>query len=235
MKKDKARYFMDKILQMLKLQQELNDATNGEGWEKGVTKNGKLIDWKRCTYLECAELIESYPWKHWKNIDAQPDYENIKIEAVDIWHFIMSQGLEDYKMQDLGSIEDLASKINRLSNFQAFKEKLTPTSKNSYEQIETVERLMKALFCGESTEKLMEAFIDVAIQSGLNLDSLYKLYVGKNILNQFRQDHGYKEGSYIKIWNGEEDNVTMQRILEENNEITPAILYTKLEEAYPKG
>jgi hypothetical protein len=65
---------MDKILQMLQLQQQLNDATNGEGWEKGVTKNGKLIDWKRCSYLECAELIESYPWKHWKNIDAQPDY-----------------------------------------------------------------------------------------------------------------------------------------------------------------
>ena len=55
---------MDKILQMLLLQQQLNDATNGSGWENGVTKNGKLIDWKRCAYLECAELIESYPWKH---------------------------------------------------------------------------------------------------------------------------------------------------------------------------
>ena len=66
----------------------------------------------------------------------------------------------------------------------------------------------------DSTEKLMEAFIDVAVQSGLNLDALYTLYVGKNILNKFRQDHGYKEGSYIKIWNGEEDNVIMQRLLE---------------------
>ena len=26
---------MDKILQMLQLQQQLNDATNGEDWEKG--------------------------------------------------------------------------------------------------------------------------------------------------------------------------------------------------------
>ncbi|HFS82753.1 MAG TPA: dUTPase, partial [Epsilonproteobacteria bacterium] len=49
---------MNKISQMLTLQQELNDATNGKGWEKGITKNGKLIDWKRCIYLECAELIE---------------------------------------------------------------------------------------------------------------------------------------------------------------------------------
>jgi dimeric dUTPase (all-alpha-NTP-PPase superfamily) len=226
---------MDKILQMLELQQQLNDATNGQSWEGGMTKNGKVIDWKRCTYLECAELIESYPWKHWKNIDARPDYANIQIEAVDIWHFIMSQGLEEYKRGDLGSIETLANNINSLSNFATFSGELKEHFKDYYEQISVVEELMKILFCGGSTEKLMEAFINVAMQSGLNLDTLYTLYVGKNILNQFRQDHGYKEGSYIKIWNGEEDNVTMQKILEENENVTPQELYKALEEAYPKG
>ena len=225
---------MNKVLQMLQLQQQLNNATNGEGWENGTTKNGKLIDWKRCTYLECAELIESYPWKHWKNIDAQPDYANIKIEAVDIWHFIMSQGLEDYKVQKLGNIEDLATQINALENFSTFTADITPTTKDYYEQIAVVESLMKTLFCESSTQALMKAFIDVAVQSGLNLDSLYKLYIGKNILNQFRQDHGYKDGSYIKIWNGEEDNVTMQRLLEENSAITPNALYEGLSKAYPK-
>lgn len=226
---------MDKILQMLHLQQKLNDETNGKEWEKGVTKNGKIIDWKRCSYLECAELIESYPWKHWKNIDAKPDYANIKIEAVDIWHFIMSQALEDYKMQDLGSIETLAANINALPNFQTFHETILPTTKNHYEQIETVEVLMKTLFCEEPTENLLKAFIDVALQSGLNLDALYQLYVGKNILNKFRQNHGYKEGSYIKIWNGEEDNVKMQNILHNTADISPEALYEALEKAYPKG
>ncbi len=226
---------MDKILQMLKLQQQLNDATNGEGWEKGVTKNGKLIDWKRCAYLECAELIESYPWKHWKNIDAQPDYENIKIEAVDIWHFIMSEGLREYKIEDLGTIEDLAVKINTLPNFVHFKTTLKTTTKDYYEQIKVAELLMKNIFCKSSIEKLIETFIDVAIESNLNLDTLYQLYIGKNILNKFRQEHGYKEGTYIKLWNGEEDNVTMQNILKETPEITPEELYNKLEDAYPKG
>jgi len=226
---------MDKILQMLLLQQQLNDATNGLSWERGITENGKLIDWKRATYLECAELIESYPWKHWKNIDAEPDYANIKIEAVDIWHFIMSQGLEDYKMKNLGSINELAENINLLTNFQTFSADIIPTTKNYYEQIEVVEILMKTLFCGESTEELIEAFINVAVQSGLNLDALYTLYVGKNILNKFRQDHGYKEGSYIKIWDREEDNVIMQRLLDENDNLTPEELYQALENAYPKG
>jgi len=220
---------------MLLLQQQLNDATNGEGWEKGVTKNGKLIDWKRCAYLECAELIESYPWKHWKNIDAEPDYANIKIEAVDIWHFIMSQGLEDYKIKKLGSIDTLARTISKLPNFQHFLDDIIPTNKDHYEQIKVVENLMRTIFCDDSTDQLIEAFIDVAIQSGLNLDALYKLYVGKNILNQFRQDHGYKEGTYIKLWNGEEDNVVMQRVLEENDDISPDELYKELEVSYPKG
>lgn len=225
---------MDKILQMLLLQQHLNDATNGKGWENGMTKNGKLIDWKRCAYLECAELIESYPWKHWKNIDALPDYANIKIEAVDIWHFIMSQGLQEYKMDDLGSIEKLSNDIVKLPNFIAFTDDVKETEKDYYAQIQTVETLMKAIFCGYSTTELMRTFIDVAIQSGLNLDTLYKLYVGKNILNQFRQDHGYKEGSYIKLWNGDEDNVVMQRILDTNDGISPDELYASLKKAYPQ-
>ncbi len=224
---------MDKILQMLELQQELNDTTNGPGWENGMTQNGKIIDWRRCTYLECAELIESYPWKHWKNIDAKPDYANIKIEAVDIWHFIMSQALEDYKRENLGSIDTLARNIHDLPNFAAFTSEPKETFKDYYTQIAVVEVLMKRLFCGGSTQKLMEAFIDVAIQSGLNLDTLYKLYIGKNILNTFRQDHGYKDGSYTKIWNGKEDNVVMQEILESDDNISPKALYKALELTYP--
>jgi len=225
---------MNKITQMLILQQQLNDATNGEGWEKGITKNGKLIDWKRCSYLECAELIESYPWKHWKNIDAAPDYDNIKIEAVDIWHFIMSQMLQDYKVNEKGDIQTLTKAIESLPDFTAFAETVTPTQKDNYEQIEVVENLMRVLFCDESSEALMKAFIDVAMQSGLDLDTLYRLYIGKNILNQFRQDHGYKEGTYIKIWNNKEDNIIMQSILEDNPETSPEELYRALEGAYPK-
>ncbi len=224
---------MNRIKQMLTLQQQLNDATNGIGWEKGITKNGKLIDWRRCAYLECAELIESYPWKHWKNIDAQPDYENIKIEAVDIWHFIMSEALAKYKNSQLGDIDQLTEDITALEPFHAFTQPHVPTTKDYYQQIESVEKLLKSIFCSSTTLQLVEDFFDVAMQSGLDLQRLYQLYIGKNILNQFRQDHGYKEGTYIKIWNGKEDNVAMQQILEENPQITPERLYQKLEEAYP--
>ena len=225
---------MKRLIAMLELQQELNDATNGLGWESGSTNSGKIIDWRRCIYLESAELVESYPWKHWKNIDAQPDYDNIKIEAVDIWHFVMSEALRIYKIEDRGAIQKLAEEISKEPNFKLFTINYEIKYNDHYSEIVVVEEFIKSLFCNDSIEILIDKFFIVAIQSGLNLDRLYSLYIGKNILNQFRQNHGYKDGSYIKIWNGSEDNVIMQKILEQNSDIAPQELYSALEESYPQ-
>jgi len=224
---------MKKLTTMLTLQQQLNDNTNGKGWEYGSTKDHKKIDWRRCIYLEAAELIESYPWKHWKNIDASPDYENIKIEAVDIWHFVMSESLRLYKIEDKGGIEVLAKAIAKEDAYTAFKKEQKSKHSDHYQEIETVEDFIRSLFCNESIETLVSKFFDVAKLSGLTLDSLYQLYIGKNILNSFRQHHGYKEGTYIKIWQGREDNVVMQEILEKNPNMTLEALYQSLEAAYP--
>jgi dimeric dUTPase (all-alpha-NTP-PPase superfamily) len=221
---------------MLKLQQELNDATNGLNWEEGITKNGKTIDWRRCIYLEAAELIESYPWKHWKNIDASPDYANIKIEIVDIWHFIMSEALRIYKVDSRGSIEDIAKAVSNMEGFETFTKEEKSEKLDNYKEIALVEDMIRLLFCDkDNIDALVISFLTISSKLNLKLPELYKLYIGKNILNKFRQEHGYKEGTYIKIWNDKEDNVVMQKILNKKNEITPDALYSALEEAYPKG
>ncbi|CAA6807294.1 MAG: Dimeric dUTPase (EC [uncultured Sulfurovum sp.] len=225
---------MHRILQMLELQQELNDKTNGKNWEIGITKNGKKIDWRRCIYLEAAELVESYPWKHWKNIDASPDYENIKIEIVDIWHFVMSEALRLYKMENKGSIPDIATAITTMEGFNAFLDAKKGEQLNPYIQIELVEKMIKTLFCNDDIDALVISFLTMASKLNLKLPELYTLYVGKNILNKFRQNHGYKDGSYIKDWYGKEDNLVMQELLMQRSDITPKELYNALEKAYPK-
>ena len=48
----------------------------------------------------------------------------------------------------------------------------------------------------------------------LSADALYRHYVGKNVLNFFRQDHGYKDGTYVKEWQGREDNEHLSELLE---------------------
>jgi dimeric dUTPase (all-alpha-NTP-PPase superfamily) len=223
---------MSKIKSMLMLQQELNDNTNGQGWEKGITKQGKPIDWKRCILLESAELIESYPWKHWKNIDAPADKENIKIEVVDIWHFVMSEILRINTIKSDKTLEDLVEEINNLSNFLTLQNPANEIADDHFEQIINIESFIKTLFNEEEWKDMTNSYFSIVSQSGLNLDSLYQLYIGKNILNKFRQDNGYKDGSYKKIWDGKEDNVVMQEILFNDSNITPECLYDELKKIY---
>lgn len=224
---------MDKILLMLQLQNSLNDATNGEEWTKGITKNGKVINWKRCIYMECAEMIDSFTWKHWKNIEQEADWENLQIEVVDVWHFIMSLAIENYSQTLRGGIEDLAINISELESFGKLdtKSEIFALQDDVIAKVEEImyDTLAKGAL---NLEKLISDFFDLVLMSGLDLESLYKLYVGKNILNQFRQDNGYKDGTYIKEWAGEEDNVVMKRIWEEKEDLKPDTLYKELAKRY---
>lgn len=224
---------MNLIYQMLELQQKLNDSTNGKDWENGVTKNGKIIDWKRCIYMESAELIDSYPWKHWKNIDASVDIDNARIEVVDIWHFVMSLILEEHKLNMAGDINFIANEIQKCVNYEPLKNKNTQTN-NIQNSILNIESMLTSLFNNRTSLKIADNFFMIAKDVGLDLNSIYTLYIGKNILNIFRQDNGYKSGKYIKIWNNQEDNVVMQNLLSNYKDITPDELYSKLQEIYSK-
>ncbi|QWU79686.1 dUTPase [Campylobacter novaezeelandiae] len=217
---------------MLELQQKLNDETNGIGWENGYTKEGKLISWRRCIYMECAELIDSFAWKHWKNIASSTDWNNVHIELVDIWHFILSLLLEKYKNDK--NYNNIAMEISSISIFQDFsKEKMKPNESDTYNILNDIELLIHE--CSGFNLRLytlLSNYFALAIKCGLNLESLYKTYIGKNILNIFRQEHGYKEGSYKKNWNGKEDNEILNEILE--NKFDYKEIYQSLEEYYKK-
>lgn len=218
---------------MLQLQSQLNDATNGEEWVKGLTKDAKEINWERCIYMECAEMIDSFSWKHWKNIKQEPDWANLQIEVVDVWHFVMSLAIENYNKTLRGGIDELAINIANLESFSKIDIKNDDFASQK-KIIVKVEDIMRKVLSQEELEleALVNDFFELVIFSGLDLETLYRLYVGKNILNQFRQDNGYKEGTYIKVWAGEEDNIIMKRIWEDNADITPDALYHELTKLY---
>jgi dimeric dUTPase (all-alpha-NTP-PPase superfamily) len=221
------------ILLMLQLQNQLNNATNGEEWVRGITKNNKKINWRRCIYMECAEMIDSFAWKHWKNIEQEPDWDNLQIEVVDVWHFIMSLLIEVSYEEMSGNIEDIASEISQSPALE-----LLLKEENYFapqEQVmQKIEDIMRHALSLDPLDKnrLIEDFFMLTAMSALNLDALYRLYIGKNILNQFRQDNGYKDGTYIKVWDGDEDNVVMKRIWQEHQALKPDELYRELAKAY---
>ncbi|MCX2683670.1 dUTP diphosphatase [Campylobacter sp. MIT 21-1685] len=218
---------------MLQLQQKLNDETNGKGWENGYTKEGKLISFRRCIYMECAELIDSFAWKHWKNIALPTNWENVRIEIVDIWHFILSLLLENGK-KDEKDCNFLSMELTSLSTFKDFCKLETKPSENAneiYGILNDIELIIhKCSGFDFDLGELLNIYFTLALKCGLNLYSLYKIYLGKNVLNVFRQNHGYKEGVYKKNWNGKEDNEILNELL--NQELSFEILYEKLEKLY---
>jgi len=225
---EEASSFPHKLEEMFLLQKELNDSTNGKNWELGINKFGKEINWLRCIHMEVSELIESTPWKHWKNINAKPDMNNIHIELVDIWHFLMS-----YILQET-NVPKAVSLVNTHCIYEAVEDvdvklMIKESEKLSYISL-AIETGNMPTFSG--VERFIDQFFRCCKISGLSFNWLQKLYIGKNCLNKFRQDNGYKEGTYIKEWNGKEDNVVMVQILEQLDSVSFTELYNKLEEAY---
>ena len=196
---------------MFLMQQALNDETNGVGWEDGYTKNGKLINWKRCIYMECAELIDSFAWKHWKNISAAPDVNNIVIEIVDIWHFVMSYILEQYYGNK--DIDHIVSDVTAVSGFAEFSSYAYDVREYSiYEIVNDIELIIHETSGFElQIGELLTDFFRVAIK--------------------FRQNNGYKEGSYRKIWGDLEDNEVLIEVLSKGA-VSANEIYEQLQKIY---
>lgn len=219
-----------KLEEMFLLQKKLNDSTNGKNWELGVNKFNKDINWLRCIHMEVAELIDSAPWKHWKNINSDPDMNNVQIELVDIWHFLMSYILKETNVPKAVSLVSSHCRYD-VVDIVDVKKMIKESEKLSYITLAIETDNMSVL---SGIEKLIEQFFICCKVSGLSFTWLQKLYIGKNCLNKFRQDNGYKEGSYIKEWDGIEDNIIMMEIIEEMEDVNFDVLYEALTKHYAK-
>ncbi|MCA4256954.1 dUTP diphosphatase, partial [Acinetobacter baumannii] len=63
-------------------------------------------------------------------------------------------------------------------------------------------------------------------------------YLGKNVLNEFRQKNGYKTGNYKKIWNKHEDNYYLFKIINEldvDKSEFCRLVYEKLDNQYQES
>ncbi len=229
---DESSSFPAKLEEMFLLQKKLNDDTNGANWELGINKFDKEINWLRCIHMEVAELIESTPWKHWKNIKAISDMENIHIELIDIWHFLMSYILQETNVPKAVSLVNThciyeAVELENIDVKLIIKE----NEKLSYIAL-AIETGNMPAFSG--VERFIDQFFRCCKISALSFTWLQKIYIGKNCLNKFRQDNGYKEGTYIKVWNGKEDNVIMMSIIENIENLTFDNVYYELKKEYTK-
>lgn len=208
----KAQPMKQQFITMLTLQDKMNTKVNAAWVEQDYA-------WFRALWIECGELIEHHGYKWWKK--QTPDVEQVKLEVIDIWHFGMSM------LFDGRSIETIADDmVSELAGYQ--------------EQNLSVIDATEDLACYVLSTKTFSVthFWDLLKASGMDENELYKRYIGKNVLNFFRQDNGYKEGSYIKIWQGREDNEHLSEVLDQlplDNESFADLVYQALEARYAKS
>ena len=175
-------------------------------------------DYYRAIWVECAELLDHFGWKWWKKHDA--NWAQVKLEVIDIWHFGLSELLR------AGQVErDLAHR---------FALALGGPAPGDFR--EAVEELARISLTRRGFD--LAAFAGLMLALPLEFDELYRIYVGKNVLNAFRQRHGYQSGRYRKVWNGREDNehlAELARGLDASAESFPDDLAEALSRRYAEG
>lgn len=176
---------------MLDLQHAMNTKVHPEWRTQGFA-------WYRAIWVECAELMDHYGWKWWKK--QEPDYDQVRLELIDIWHFGLSALMQASQTNDNRKLaEMIAKELGQDVRSADFRESL-----ESFTEWTLVNRTFS-----------VRHFAGLMAAANMDFSTLYTGYIGKNVLNFFRQDHGYKEGTYIKLWQGREDNEHLVEICSE--------------------
>jgi len=176
---------------MFKKQAKLNDLTY-PNWKLRLSR----VDWKSAVLVEAGELLESFGYKWWKKQEQEKDIDNIKVELIDILHFMLS--LLHYESE---FVREIAK--NKFVN--SFKEEKQITNDKEFKMH------LISITGYNAIDFAFEDLAELFKYVGMNFDEVYKAYFTKNVLNEFRQKNGYKTGNYIKIWrynnSAVEDNV----------------------------
>lgn len=177
---------------MLDLQEKMNQKVHPEWRTQGY-------EWYRAIWIECAELMDHYGWKWWKHQD--PNHPQVALELIDIWHFGLSELLQ--REPEGASSDQLLQQLAEQLNFDG--------ASGDFRQ--DVEAFAGQVLLSKAFD--VQGFSRLLVGAGVTFADLYRSYVGKNVLNRFRQDHGYQAGTYQKVWQGLEDNDHLVQLLEQ--------------------
>ena len=201
----------DAVFNMLQMQHRMNNRVHAD-WIS------QRFEWYRAVWIECAELMDHVGYKWWKK--QTPEWEQVRLEVVDIWHFGMSALFQPE--QDLSDLADLIVS------------EVAAAGVGDADIHSATEALARSALDTQSFS--VRHFVALMQACGLSSAELYRHYVGKNVLNFFRQDHGYQEGTYIKQWQDREDNEHLSEILallDADDAKFQDVVYDALAQRYP--
>jgi dimeric dUTPase (all-alpha-NTP-PPase superfamily) len=204
---------------MLSLQDKMNAKVNPD-WL--AVKSPFL----RAVVIEGSEAIEHHGWKWWKKQEC--DLEQLQMELVDIWHFVLSAVLIDHDGNQAAAKTTVMSQIEGHSvDFDG--------QTYVFSDLDLLQKLELLIGLSAARRINIGLFTTLLADCQMSWVDLYTQYICKNVLNFFRQDFGYKEGTYIKVWGGKEDNEHLVEImagLDASNSAFQENLYSELSDKY---
>ena len=206
---------------MLHLQYKLNSIVDANWIEK-------KFPYLRAAFMEAAEALEHFGWKWWKKQEC--DIAQVKLELSDILHFYLS----DLLISSNGNIEESTKLL--ISECNCTLDNVTIDEINiNFSELDT--RALFELIAAFSAlrRRSFPLFNEILERIEMDWQELYQSYTSKNILNIFRQDNGYKAGTYCKTWDDKEDNLHLAELaatLDERHPNYADELYNLLREKY---
>lgn len=206
-----------------------------DGLNKIVDPNWKDLkrNWRRAIWTETAELLNEFDWKWWKAFHKSKEKQTIHamLEMVDIWHFLLSLAIDYDQNYDV----DFSRAIWLFNTYET-SFVVYDFRRGQYPIIEMVEDLARS--CLNQNSGVFLDFFVLCHALNMDLEMLKSLYFGKGVLNRFRQDNGYKTGTYRREWkvsfssNTMNDNEILAKIVQEFPTISEKDLYEKLNRYY---
>ena len=207
---------------MLNLQAQMNAKVNPE-WVKAA------YPYLRAVVVEGAEAMEHRGWKWWKKQDC--DLKQLQMELVDIWHFTLSHILLAHGGDQTASLNELMqSGVADTITFDRVVYRIA--------DLDLVSKLELNIGLAAARRISLPLFAALLQDCEMDWNELYLQYVGKNVLNFFRQDNGYKAGTYRKLWAGREDNehlVEIMQQLDSDSADFQHMLYHNLKDRYQRS
>jgi dimeric dUTPase (all-alpha-NTP-PPase superfamily) len=175
-------------VETIELQKSFNDSV-APGWQLDV--QNKKYDFWMAVLDETIEVMNSKHWKWWKDKEkmGQVDWENVRVEMVDLFHFLLSLAIQNESEHIL---------YMQLLNLELTKEENAPVKDDDY-----FEHFHDQFLMGVQMKALplvLVRWVEFWYRLGANAEDLLREYRVKNALNKVRQKYGYNKGQYHKMW-----------------------------------
>lgn len=221
------RLSKQQIRMMLQMQSEMNAKINDQWILAGYP-------FLRAVVVEGGEMMDHVGYKWWKH--QSPNLPQVQLEMVDVFHFLLSSVLIDFGGDIEMSCEWLEKRLAAIDGPEANKVWLLEKEFN-LEDMNLLEKIELLIGFSVFRKISIPLFGSILMDCEMDWTELHRQYIAKNVLNFFRNDHGYQRpGEYRKHWHdGREDNEHLVEVMAEVDEAADDLrdrLYRALETRY---